>query len=71
MNFFTQEELSIINNAQKVVVAFSGGPDSTLALLATKECLKDDSKLSAIHINHQAQTASSDWELDCKSCVKN
>ena len=71
MNFFTPEELSIISNAKKVVVAFSGGPDSTLALLATKQNLKDSSKLSALHINHQAQTASSEWEQDCeKLCQK-
>ena len=71
MNFFTPEELSIISNAKKVVVAFSGGPDSTLALLATKESLKNSSKLSALHINHQAQTASSEWEQDCeKLCQK-
>ena len=71
MNFFTPEELSIISNARKVVVAFSGGPDSTLALLATKQNLKNSSKLSALHINHQAQTASSEWEQDCeKLCQK-
>ena len=71
MNFFTPEELSIISNAKKVVVAFSGGPDSTLALLATKESLKNSSKLSALHINHQTQTASSEWEQGCeKLCQK-
>jgi tRNA(Ile)-lysidine synthase len=71
MNFFTPEELSIISNAKKVVVAFSGGPDSTLALLATKQNLKDSSKLSALHINHQTQNTSSEWEQDCeKLCQK-
>ncbi|MBL6819811.1 MAG: tRNA lysidine(34) synthetase TilS [SAR86 cluster bacterium] len=71
MDFFTSEESSILNNAKQVVVAFSGGPDSTLALIATKALLGDNPKLLATHINHQQQTDAEGWEEICaKVCDK-
>lgn len=71
MDFFTSEESSILNNARQVVVAFSGGPDSTLALIATKALLGDDPKLLATYINHQQQADAKGWADICaKVCTK-
>jgi tRNA(Ile)-lysidine synthetase, N-terminal domain len=70
MNFFTKTEKDILLAADQVVVGFSGGPDSTLALHQTLHLLNEfnsANKLKALHINHQVQSKSDAWEEHCKS----
>ena len=75
MDFFTKQEKDILLAANQVVVGFSGGPDSTLALHETLHLLKESNaanKLKALHINHQVQSKSDAWEEHCKSfCADN
>jgi Predicted ATPase of the PP-loop superfamily implicated in cell cycle control len=70
MDFFTKTEKDILLAADQVVVGFSGGPDSTLALHGTLHLLNEfnsANKLKALHINHQVQSKSDAWEEHCKS----
>ena len=46
MNFFDASEKRILQDSKKIVVAFSGGADSTLSLLATLANTKDKSKIT-------------------------
>ena len=60
-------------NAKNIVVGFSGGIDSTLALAATNQFLETHGKkncLTALHINHQTQSASSKWQKHCEIFCK-
>ena len=41
MNFFDASEKRILQDSKKIVVAFSGGADSTMSLLATIANTKD------------------------------
>ena len=69
LDFFNKSEQSILLNAEKIVVGFSGGVDSTLALVATNQFLEKHGKkkcLSALHINHQTQSNSSIWQKHCE-----
>ena len=52
--------------SKKIVVAFSGGADSTLSLLATIANTKDKSKITALHINQKKSKNSDVWEMHCK-----
>jgi len=70
MSFFNKSEELILLNAKSVVVGFSGGVDSTLALIATMQFLEKHKKkpyLTAIHVNHQTQSSSVDWEKHCEN----
>lgn len=64
---------SMISNGDKVVVGFSGGPDST-ALLHILYRLKDELKISlyAVHVNHliRGQEAFRDEEFSKNFCEK-
>ena len=66
MNFFDASEKRILQDSKKIVVAFSGGADSTLSLLATIANTKDKSKITALHINHKKSKNSDLWEMHCK-----
>lgn len=59
--FLTKHEL---NNCQ-LVVAYSGGLDSTVLLHACSK-LKNSFQISAIHINHQISQQSDAWALHCE-----
>ena len=54
--------------ASHYVVAFSGGVDShvLLHLLATQRDALSGT-LSAVHVDHQIQTGSGDWEVHCRA----
>ena len=70
MSFFNKTEELILLNAKSVVVGFSGGVDSTLALIATMQFLEKHNKkscLTAIHVNHQTQSSSATWQKHCES----
>lgn len=49
------------------IVAYSGGLDSSLLLKLCSQILPSD-RLSALHINHQLQSASDQWESFCAEC---
>lgn len=69
MNYFTDQEKNILAEASSVVVGFSGGADSSLALHVTNDYLKEidaSGKLLALHVNHMAQNDSSIWEKHCE-----
>ena len=52
-----------------LLVAFSGGPDSTALLLAVHELLGESGceRLRAAHINHGLHAESGDWAEHCKA----
>ena len=69
MNYFTDQEKNILAEASSVVVGFSGGADSSLALHVTNDYLKEidaRGKLLALHVNHMTQNDSSIWERHCE-----
>ena len=69
MNYFTDQEKNILAEATSVVVGFSGGSDSSLALQVTNDYLNEinaSSKLLALHVNHLSQNDSSVWEKHCE-----
>jgi len=73
MNYFTDQEKNILAEASSVVVGFSGGADSSLALHVTNDYLKEinaSSKLLALHVNHLSQNDSKTWEQHCAEVCK-
>ena len=69
MDFFTKTEKEILFSADKIIVGFSGGADSTLLLHKTFNFLTEsnsENKLLALHINHQSQSESHAWEEHCQ-----
>ncbi|RCL42400.1 MAG: tRNA lysidine(34) synthetase TilS [SAR86 cluster bacterium] len=55
MTFIYEEDKSLILNASRIYVSYSGGADSTYALVKMREYLdsvKLTSKLTALHFNH-------------------
>ena len=69
VDFFNKSEQSILLNAENIIVGFSGGVDSTLVLAATNQFLEAHNKkncLTALHVNHQTQSDSSSWEINCE-----
>ena len=48
----------------RVLVAFSGGVDSTVLLHALSQQLPAD-RLVALHVNHSIQTESDAWAMHC------
>lgn len=52
-----------------LLVAFSGGPDSTALLLAIRELLGESGRerLRAAHVNHGLQAESGDWAEHCRA----
>jgi tRNA(Ile)-lysidine synthase len=70
MDFFNKSEQAILLAAKNIIVGYSGGADSTLALFATNEFLKSHdqaSKLTALHIDHQMQANSTAWLKHCEA----
>ncbi len=51
--------------AGRVVIGYSGGLDSSVLLWAAARVVPLD-RLLAVHINHNAQTASEEWEQHCR-----
>ena len=77
-NLFSIFEKSIINNIaiteySEFVIAYSGGADSTALLyFANKIAKKNNMPIRAIHINHNLNEESKNWEQHCKNfCKKN
>ena len=55
MTFIYEEDKSLILNASRIYVSYSGGADSTYALVKIREYLGSielSSKLTALHFNH-------------------
>ena len=73
MDFFNKSEQSILLNAKNIVVGFSGGVDSTLALVATEQFLakhKKKNNLSALYVDHQTQKDSTLWQKHSEKFCK-
>ena len=73
LDFFNKSEQLILLNAENIIVGFSGGVDSTLALVATNQFLEMHGKkncLTALHVNHQTQSASTAWQKHCEKFCK-
>ena len=73
MDFFNKSEQSILLNAKNIVVGFSGGVDSTLALVATEQFLEKHKKknnLSALYVDHQTQKDSTHWQKHSEKFCK-
>ncbi|MDX1795290.1 MAG: tRNA lysidine(34) synthetase TilS [Hydrogenovibrio sp.] len=54
------------NDAQKIIVAFSGGMDSVVLLHALLQ-QTDASRLKAVHVHHGLQTEADDWQAFCEA----
>ncbi|MGQ8366308.1 tRNA lysidine(34) synthetase TilS [Glaciecola sp. 1036] len=55
------------NNQEDLVVAYSGGVDSTVILhLALQYAQKESKTLKAIHINHQISSNADAWQQHCE-----
>ena len=70
MDFFNKSEQAILLAAKNIIVGYSGGADSTLALFTTNEFLKSHdqaSKLTALYVDHQMQTNSTAWLKHCEA----
>ncbi|WP_343154858.1 tRNA lysidine(34) synthetase TilS [Buchnera aphidicola (Pseudoregma panicola)] len=67
--------LKYINDDQNILVAYSGGMDSTVLLyqlIKLKKKKLKNIKIRAIHINHNISKNSKNWEYHCyKECKKN
>lgn len=57
-----------LNHIQRAVVGFSGGADSTALLHYLK--YNTNIKLTAVHVNHQLQPNSIEWEMHCRDFCK-
>ena len=77
-NLLSIFEKSIINNLDiknfsEFLIAYSGGVDSTALLyFASKVAKKNSMPIRAIHVNHNLNKESKDWENHCENfCKKN
>jgi tRNA(Ile)-lysidine synthase len=52
--------------ADEVLVAFSGGLDSTVLLHALSSAARSDGRVRAVHINHQLHADAMLWQLHCQ-----
>lgn len=60
--------LQKLPRAPQYWVAFSGGVDSHVLLqLLAEACRQLPGSLAAVHVNHQIQQQSGDWEIHCRS----
>jgi tRNA(Ile)-lysidine synthase len=51
----------------RIVVAFSGGMDSTVLLHAVVESVDDRSRVLALHVNHGLSVRADEWQRHCES----
>ena len=59
------------SKAERIVVAYSGGLDSTVLLHLTQNLsAKLDCSLLAAHINHRLHPEADDWEVHCRKQAK-
>lgn len=57
--------------AERYLVAFSGGLDSTVLLyLMHRLCCSDNKPLLALHVNHGLNPAADDWSEHCRSVCR-
>ncbi len=61
-----RERLSDVGTCAGVLIAYSGGPDST-ALLHCSVQAQLDVSLTAVHVDHQLHAESADWVRHCKA----
>ena len=57
--------LALRDASGRVLIGYSGGVDSSVLLWAVTQVVPLD-RLVAVHINHNAQAASGDWEQHCR-----
>ena len=63
----------LTEDSKKLLVAFSGGLDSTVLLYALKQALvkeKLNKEILAIHVDHKQNKNSKNWIEHCKNFVK-
>lgn len=54
----------------RIVVAFSGGMDSTVLLHAVAEFIDDRSRVHALHVNHGLNPRSDAWQRHCQTACR-
>ncbi|XAJ76678.1 tRNA lysidine(34) synthetase TilS [Buchnera aphidicola (Astegopteryx bambusae)] len=73
--FLISSIIKYLNKTQKILIAYSGGLDSTVLLhqfIKLKKKILNKIKIRAIHINHNISKFSQLWENHCyKECKKN
>ena len=69
LNDFFNNHLNQANNPKKIIVAYSGGLDSTV-LLHSLTRINFKIPILAIHINHQQHHLSGEWEKFCIDTAK-
>ena len=56
-----------VSNARRIVVAWSGGRDSTALLHAALAAARPDQRVEALHVNHGLQAAASAMQAHCEA----
>lgn len=64
-NLLPADWVECLRHYHRIMIAFSGGLDSTVLLHALNSEPDLSPKLIAVHVNHQLQAQSDDWQAHC------
>jgi len=60
-------DAALTNTLGRIVIAFSGGMDSTVLLHAVAERVDDKSRVLALHVNHGLSVHADEWQRHCET----
>ena len=73
-NYKKLDILNVVDPDKNIIVAYSGGSDSTALLYYCYSQKKKgliNGQLSAIHVNHSCNSESDKWEQHCRNFCEN